>query len=467
MSDLQLQAHLAEYTRTYQQQCEFIKLSYQLSALAAVIFAAGVTFLTAADSRSQPQVLYVPLAMHAVVLLQVYLDTQLHMQARYMEFELRPRIAAIVRTHDFWLLPSYHRTYGGPARPFFRVWGRLVLVIPLLLAAILLAIYWGLPTLGPEAGRYWLFRLNCALVVAVSFISEAVIRLNRHLWGNERLRRERYEAVRDYHKTQQSLRGFDLSRQDLSAAQLRRADLREANLQQANLHGAVLVSAQLQRADLRQANLQQATLTGANLQGARMQSADLRGTNLTRANLQWARLEGAKLQEACLCGADLQGAHLWRAQLAAARLSQSTLMPQGWEDSVASQPREDETEVQSTTRMKRSTTVTGKPFYYEGDVSHALTVHPTDKEGLHRSGGKVLIPAHGIDFIRAEIRKARIIPMGACRDNPSSGSLGDRLRERGKSPQWLSYVIPLLAEEGFCEFFKEGRRYMVHITGYP
>jgi HEAT repeat protein len=115
--------------------------------------------------------------------------------------------------------------------------------------------------------------------------------------------------------------------------------------------------------------------------------------------------------------------------------------------------------------MRRSTTVTGKGFYYTGSLSGGLTVYPTDDQGMHRSGGVVPIPAHGVDFIREEISKAHSIPMGACRDNPRPGSLGRRLLEWGRSPQWLSYVVPLLAEEGFCEFYKEGRRYIVRHRG--
>lgn len=116
--------------------------------------------------------------------------------------------------------------------------------------------------------------------------------------------------------------------------------------------------------------------------------------------------------------------------------------------------------------MKQSKTVTGKRFYYHGKISRSLTVYPTDKGGTKRSGGKVPIPAHAVDFIRGEIHKAGVITMGACRDCPPSGSLGDKLRrEQGKSPQFLSYVIPLLREEGFCEYFKEGRRHMIRYTG--
>ena len=115
--------------------------------------------------------------------------------------------------------------------------------------------------------------------------------------------------------------------------------------------------------------------------------------------------------------------------------------------------------------MKRSNTVTGKRFYYEGSISADLMVYPTDRAGVKRSGTKVRIPSQAIDFIRAELRKAAEIAMGACRDSPSPGSLGEKLlRQQRRSPQFLSYVIPLLIEEGFCTCFKQGRLYVIRYT---
>lgn len=91
-------------------------------------------------------------------------------------------------------------------------------------------------------------------------------------------------------------------------------------------------------------------------------------------------------------------------------------------------------------------------------------VHRSFATRIEPSGSKVRIPSHAIDFIRGETRKAGEIAMGACRDNPSPGSLGEKLRQQGKSPQFLSYVIPLLTKEGFCTYFKEGRRYVIRYT---
>ena len=113
--------------------------------------------------------------------------------------------------------------------------------------------------------------------------------------------------------------------------------------------------------------------------------------------------------------------------------------------------------------QKVAATVTGKRFYYE-TISGDLIVYPTDRDGIKPSGNRVPIPSHTIDFIRGEIRKAGEIAMGACRDNPSPASLGEKLRQQGKSPQFLCYVIPLLTEEGFCTPFKEGRGYVIRCT---
>lgn len=115
-----------------------------------------------------------------------------------------------------------------------------------------------------------------------------------------------------------------------------------------------------------------------------------------------------------------------------------------------------------------SHTVTGKPFAYEGDLSGGLVVYPTKwDDWTQLSGGRVPIPAEGIRFIRGEIRRARLIAMGACRDNPARGSLGDKLRQIRKPAQWLSYVIPLLREAGFCDASKQGKgkAYIVRYTG--
>ena len=62
----------------------------------------------------------------------------------------------------------------------------------------------------------------------------------------------------------------------------------------------------------------------------------------------------------------------------------------------------------------------------------------------------IKIPKKIIVAIKSEIKQKSPVLMGACRDNPSKYSIGESLRTQGYSPQNLSYVIPLLIEEGFC-----------------
>ena len=93
--------------------------------------------------------------------------------------------------------------------------------------------------------------------------------------------------------------------------------------------------------------------------------------------------------------------------------------------------------------MKHSETLMGKPFGYEGSLGTGLVVH---------AGSSVIsIAAASIVFVRNEIEHRSPVLMGASRNPLVKGSLGESLRlETGKSPQFLSYVVPLLVEEGFC-----------------
>jgi len=116
--------------------------------------------------------------------------------------------------------------------------------------------------------------------------------------------------------------------------------------------------------------------------------------------------------------------------------------------------------------MNKSQTVTGKRFYYEGGLTHGLIVHTSDEQGRIKDNVMIPIAQGTVGIIKNEIRVAHEIAMGACRDNPSPGSLGHKLlRQHNRSPQNLSYVIPLLVEEGFCTTFKRGKGYIVRYTG--
>lgn len=93
--------------------------------------------------------------------------------------------------------------------------------------------------------------------------------------------------------------------------------------------------------------------------------------------------------------------------------------------------------------MAQSRTVTGKSFEYTGSLTGGLTIR------FERSA--LRISPDIIQVVRQEIVRRSPVLMGANRQPLVRDSIGETLRlEHGKSPQIMSYVLPLLIEEGFC-----------------
>jgi hypothetical protein len=94
--------------------------------------------------------------------------------------------------------------------------------------------------------------------------------------------------------------------------------------------------------------------------------------------------------------------------------------------------------------VQTARTITGKPFQYSGSLAEGLTVYfkpPTKKH----------IPPEIIRVIRAEISARSPVLMGANRNPLVADSVGETLcLKYSESPQVMSYVLPLLLEEGFC-----------------
>lgn len=117
--------------------------------------------------------------------------------------------------------------------------------------------------------------------------------------------------------------------------------------------------------------------------------------------------------------------------------------------------------------MAEGITFKGKKFLYEGSVQSSLNILPVDVDG-NPTGTTVVIDSNAINLIRSSIIQKGRIQMGACRDNPARGSLGELLLQNGKSPQFLSYVLPLLEKEGFLTHNREGNAFWVSKAGnYP
>jgi hypothetical protein len=95
--------------------------------------------------------------------------------------------------------------------------------------------------------------------------------------------------------------------------------------------------------------------------------------------------------------------------------------------------------------MPTNRTLTGKQFTYSGSLATGLTIQ-------FGNAGKVMkIPVRIVDIIRNEITKRSPVLAGANRDPLVLNSVGKALYEKYHiSPQAMSYVLPLLVQEGFC-----------------
>ena len=112
--------------------------------------------------------------------------------------------------------------------------------------------------------------------------------------------------------------------------------------------------------------------------------------------------------------------------------------------------------------MTRSQTLKGESFEYEGNLTEGIKAY------VGESRTKIVITPDTIEKVSSAIRDNRDgILMGANRTSPSPNSLGTMLQRERQNPQQLSYLIPLLKEDGFCDAFREnepGRPFLVKFT---
>ena len=101
----------------------------------------------------------------------------------------------------------------------------------------------------------------------------------------------------------------------------------------------------------------------------------------------------------------------------------------------------------------RSEAVTGVTFEYSGSLAEGLIVE--------REASTTRIPPKAIQLIRQEIVGRSPVRMGATRDHPAKDSVGETLVRNGFQAQFMSYVLPLLVEEGYCSVRKEGRGFVI------
>ena len=93
--------------------------------------------------------------------------------------------------------------------------------------------------------------------------------------------------------------------------------------------------------------------------------------------------------------------------------------------------------------MPLGTTVTGVQFDYSGSLAAGLVVS-------FRNSAMKITP-ETVRIIRDEITKRSPVLMGANRKPLVADSVGETLwLQHRTTPQVMSYVLPLLVEEGFC-----------------
>lgn len=106
--------------------------------------------------------------------------------------------------------------------------------------------------------------------------------------------------------------------------------------------------------------------------------------------------------------------------------------------------------------MPIGTTVTGVRFEYSGSLTTGLIVS-------FKSSALKITP-EVVKIIRHEITTRSPVLMGANRKPLVANSVGETLYEKhGISPQVMSYVLPLLIEEGFCTA-SDRRPFAIHTS---
>lgn len=100
-------------------------------------------------------------------------------------------------------------------------------------------------------------------------------------------------------------------------------------------------------------------------------------------------------------------------------------------------------------------TIMGKSFEYSGSLATGLIVY-------FKPPARMKIPPETIAIIRSEITSRSPVLMGANRGPLVADSVGETLATKyGETPQAMSYVLPLLIEEGFCTV-SDSKPYVIH-----
>jgi hypothetical protein len=111
--------------------------------------------------------------------------------------------------------------------------------------------------------------------------------------------------------------------------------------------------------------------------------------------------------------------------------------------------------------MKKLKTLTGHEFQCKTYPDKELIVYPSDDQGNLQEKSAIVITLFTQDLVKEAIKSSGKILMGASRDTPPKSSLGFLIKEEKQSPQQLSYLIPILIDEGFCTFERVGKAFVI------
>jgi hypothetical protein len=111
--------------------------------------------------------------------------------------------------------------------------------------------------------------------------------------------------------------------------------------------------------------------------------------------------------------------------------------------------------------MKILKTLSGHLFQYKKYPDKELIVYPQDENGNLQEKSAIVITPFTQNLVKEAIKSNLRILMGASRDKPPKNSLGFLIKKEKQSPQQLSYLIPILMDEGFCTFERHGKTFII------
>ena len=115
--------------------------------------------------------------------------------------------------------------------------------------------------------------------------------------------------------------------------------------------------------------------------------------------------------------------------------------------------------------MQVMKTLSGNKFQYKQHPDGELIIYASDDDGNLQEKSALVITPYTIDLVKRTIRQRGQILMGASRDKPPAGSLGEILKREGQTPQQLSYLIPILVQTGVCTWRRQGKAFLVVSAG--